>query len=390
MTHPLLRPGRIGPLELRNRVVKPATNEGMAPGGRPDQALVDHHVAMARAGVGMTTVAYGAVSPRGRTFGDQLLVDDEAMPMLRQLTDAVHGEGAAVSLQLAHCGGFSKLRGYGAPAGPSAGFNAYGLAYGLPRVRAMTAGDREQTTLDYVAAARRAVEAGFDALELHLGHGYLLSQYLSPAFNRRRDEYGGSLERRARFPLEVLRAIREGVGAGTALVVKTNLQDAVPGGLALDESAEVAGWLAEAGADAIEPSGGIVSRNAFYLLRGEVPVREMANAEESPLQRLAIRAFAPFLMRPTPFEEAFFLDDARRILEAVDIPVILLGGLVSRAGLDRAAEAGFPFVAMGRALIADPDLLHRLAAGEHVASRCDHCNRCVAEMDVGGVRCVLD
>ncbi|MEZ4439146.1 MAG: NADH:flavin oxidoreductase [Polyangiaceae bacterium] len=382
-----LSPVRVGALELRNRFVKTATFEGMSPRGRVSEALVAHHAAMARHGVALTTVAYGAVEPSGRTFGDQLLVTAETD--LARIADAVHAEGGAVSLQLAHSGGFTKLRHPRGPAGPSEGINAYGIAHGAPWIKAMTSEDIERVTAAYAQAATVARDAGFDALELHCGHGYLLSQFLSPAMNRRRDAWGGDLQGRLRLPLAVVRAIRDVVGEKVALLAKINLEDGVHDGSTIDDAVVIARALAQAGVDALVPSGGLVQRNAFFLMRGDVPIREMAATETSLLGRVAMRVFAPWLVKAYPYTSAFFEDRAARVLGAVDIPVGLLGGVDSADVIERALERGFSFVAMGRALLADPDFIERLAAGERVVSRCTHCNRCVAEMDRSGVRCVL-
>ena len=174
-------PGRLGSLELRNRVIKTATYEGMCPGGIPSPALTAHHRELAAGGVGMTTVAYCAVSPDGRTFAEQMVMNAEIVPLLRQLTDAVHGEGAAVSLQLGHCGTFTKNEQLSVrrPLGPSFSVNHYGISAGLPFARAMSEREIADVVDDFGTAAGRAVEAGFDAVELHLGHGYLLSQFIS-------------------------------------------------------------------------------------------------------------------------------------------------------------------------------------------------------------------
>ncbi len=382
----ILQPGRIGTLVLRNRIIKTATFEGMTPGGAITDALVNHHAELSRRGVALTTVAYGAIHASGRTFLDQLLIPDS--PGLERIPAAVHAQGGAVSLQLAHCGGFSKNRAAGRPVGPSFAFNAYGLAYGLPFVRAATERDLDALATAYADATERARDVGFDAVELHCGHGYLLSQFLSPIFNRRRDRWGGSLEGRLRFPLRVLAEIRDRVGPDYPILAKTNLDDGVPGGATVEEGVAVALALAEAGVDAIVPSGGLVQRSAFHLLRGETPLKAMAAAETSALQRAAMQVFGPFLVKTVPYRSTFFFDDAVQVLDAVDVPVVLLGGVDSAAAVARATDRGFEFVAMGRALLADPDFVERLAAGEDVVSRCTHCNLCVAQMNEG-VRCVL-
>ncbi len=389
----VFEPAALGPIGLRNRVIKAATYEGMSPGGIASPALVSFHRRLAAGGVGLTTVAYCAVSEEGRTFADQLWLRSESRPVLRELRDAVHGEGGAVSLQLAHAGMFSKVRGPGgrAPRGPSRAFNAYGSAAGLPIAGAMDERDIVKVVDDFARAAVTAAEIGFDALELHLGHGYLLSQFLSPAINRRRDRWGGSLDNRMRLPLAVAAKVREEVGGSVAILAKTNLSDGFEGGLSIEEAIDVARAIEASGhVDALVPSGGFTSRTPFYLLRGGLPLARMAAAQPDLLSRLGMRVLGGAIVGRYEFEEAFFLPLARRVRAAVKMPVALLGGLVSLDNVGTARREGFDFVVLGRALIADPDLVLRMQRGELERTRCDACNECVAEMDLGGVRCVLD
>ena len=392
MTPNAFAPATLGGLALRNRVIKTATYEGMSPGGVPSDALVEHHRELAAGGVGLTTVAYCAVSPDGRTFAEQMVMNRETVTPLARVTDAVHREGGAASLQLGHCGWFTKNTELSTwlPRGPSLVVNQYGISVGKPVGLAMN--EREIAALieDFGRAAGLARKAGFDAVELHLGHGYLLSQFLCPATNRRRDAWGGDLAGRARLALAVLRRVREEVGAGLPVLCKTNLRDGFRGGLELDESVALARLLEAEGADALVLSGGFTSRTPFYLFRGRRPLAEMIDAEKSRLQKLALRWFGRKVIREYPFEEMFFLPQAREVRRAVRMPLVLLGGIVSRSNVDAALAEGFDFVAMGRALIADPDLVKRMATDASARSRCTHCNVCVAEMDLGGVRCVLD
>ena len=382
---------RLGKLELRNRFLKAGAYEGMCPGGMPSDALVKHHVDIAAGGVGMTTVAYCAVSPDGRTFEQQMHMHEGVVAPLRKLTEAVHATGAKVSLQLGHCGYFSrnkKVAG-GRPFGPQLQWNMYGTLVGLPFARAMTEDDIARVIDEFGDAAARALAAGFDAIELHLGHGYLLSQFISPARNRRKDRWGGSLERRMRLPVEVVRRVRKRIGPDVPILCKTNLRDGFRGGLEIDESVEVARILETEGVDALVLSGGFTSRNPFYLFRGEIPLKEMVQVEHSLLQKVALRLFGPFIMHRYPFEELYFLEDAKRVRAAVKLPLCYLGGVVSIEGVRRAMQEGFDFVVLGRGLIADPDLVNKLQRGELQRTRCDACNKCVAEMDrPGGVRCV--
>jgi 2,4-dienoyl-CoA reductase-like NADH-dependent reductase (Old Yellow Enzyme family) len=377
-------PIAIGPLRLRNRIVKPATFEGMCPGGLPSEALLAHHRAVAAGGAAMTTVAYASVSPEGRSYATQLLVRPAALPALRRLTDAVHREGAAASLQIGHCGDFADPRVTGVrPLGPSHRLDLYHLAVARP----MREPDLEQAVADFARAAGVAREAGFDAVEPHFGHGYLVSQFLSPWTNRRRDRWGGPLENRMRLAVAVLRAMRTAVGPELPIVPKVNLSDGFAGGLQVEEAVEVARRLEAEGATALALSGGFVSRAPLFMLRGEVPVAAMARAQRGPWAKVGLQLFGRLAVPAHPFEEGFFLPEARRVRSAVRIPLMLLGGLRSRAGLEGAVAEGFELLGMGRALLHDPSLPRRLERREVDATPCVPCNECIAEMDRGGVRC---
>ncbi len=383
-------PFRLAGVPLRNRIIKAATYEGMSPDGGVSHALVKHHRDIAAGGAAMTTVAYCAVTPDGRTFRNQLYIRPELVPALRRLTDAVHREGAAVSLQLGHCGAFCNnddLR-RRRPFGPSSSVNTLGALSGRPLADAMGEGDIEQVTEEFVQAARLARESGFDAVELHLGHGYLLSQFLSPGTNRRRDAYGGSLENRARFPLSVVERVRAALPAAVPVLCKVNLRDGYRGGLEIGESVQVARWLEARGADGLVLSGGFVSRAPFFLFRGERPLGAMIAVEKSVRQKIALSLFGPFVVRAYPFEPMYFLPLARELRRAVRMPLALLGGITSLDHLQKARDEGFELAAMARALIHDPNLIAKYAAGAARESGCIPCNRCVAEMDrEGGVRC---
>ncbi|MGZ4128652.1 MAG: NADH:flavin oxidoreductase, partial [Actinomycetota bacterium] len=244
-------PAALGPITLRNRIIKAATFEGRTPKGMPTDALVEFHRAYAAGGVGMTTVAYCAVSREGRSAPGEVVLRPEAVPGLRALTDAVHAEGAAACAQIGH-------------AGPVAGAGQRGIApsrvfspMAMKWTRAATAADLAEVRKQFAEGARIAVDAGFDALEIHLGHGYLLNAFLSPKVNKRRDEWGGSLENRARFPRAVARAVRDAVGDKVAVTAKHNMTDGVRGGLDIEESIAAAKLLEEDGVlDALELTGG--------------------------------------------------------------------------------------------------------------------------------------
>jgi 2,4-dienoyl-CoA reductase-like NADH-dependent reductase (Old Yellow Enzyme family) len=380
-------PVRLGPLELRNRIVKCGTNEGMSRGGLMTDALLDWHREFAAGGVAMTTLAYCAVSADGRTFRDQIWMRDEALPGLRRFTDAIHAEGARAAIQLGHAGWFATPGVIRAkPLGPSRTFSPRGLCFS----RAASEAELDRLEHDFAAAARLAVDAGFDGVELHVGHGYLLAQFLSPYNNRRRDAYGGSLENRARFPRRVLRAVREAVGGRAAIWAKLNMEDGFAGGMTLDEGVQVGRWIeADGSVDALQLTGGHTTRTPFFLMRGDVPLRGMIQNEKSAAARFGMRVFGPLLIRPFPFEEAFFRSSALRFRAALRLPLMLLGGITRLDTMERAIDDGFELLAMGRALIRDPDLPRRMQAGELTASRCVPCNLCVVEMERGATRCVL-
>jgi len=277
-------PARLGPIPLRNRFVKAATFEGVTPRGRVGDALVDFHRRVGAGGAAMTTVAYLAVSPEGRTDRHCVLLRDETgvVDGLRRLTAAVHDTGAAVAAQLGHAGPVANARSNGLPAlAPTRHVSPLGTVS-----RAVTEDDVARITADFARAARLAVDVGFDSVELHLGHNYLLSAFLSPRLNRRHDRYGGGVERRARFAREVVLAVRAAVDGRAAVTAKLNMADGVPGGLWLDDSVEVARLLeADGGLDALTLTGGSSLANPMYLFRGEAPRKEFA-ATLPPAARL--------------------------------------------------------------------------------------------------------
>jgi 2,4-dienoyl-CoA reductase-like NADH-dependent reductase (Old Yellow Enzyme family) len=378
-------PARLGPVSLRNRIIKAATFEGATPRGQVTDRLVDFHTAVARGGAGMTTLAYCAVSPEGRVQRHCLVLDDDTAKALRRVTDAVHEEGAAAAAQLGHAGLVADARSNGQKSlAPSRRFSP--PAKGL--VPAASVDDLVRVRDDFVRAARNAIEAGFDAVEVHLGHGYLLSSFLSPKLNRRKDSYGGSLDNRARFPREVLRAVRDAVGDRLAVTAKLNMADGVAGGLWLEESLEVARMIEADGVlDAFELTGGSSLENAMYFFRGDVPLAEML-ATQPAYVRPGMRLIAPRLFPSYPFEEGFFLPFARQFRAALTMPLIYLGGVNERATVEQAIGEGFDFVAMGRALLREPDLVNTFISGSRDAGLCVHCNKCMPTI-YSGTRCVL-
>ncbi|NEB13453.1 NADH:flavin oxidoreductase [Streptomyces coelicoflavus] len=381
----VLAPAKLGPVELRNRVIKAATYEGLSHKSLVTKDLVDFHVAYARGGVGMTTVAYCAVAKEGRTDRHQIHWTDEAMPGLRVLTDAVHAEGAAVSAQIGHGGPVANPKGNGAPAlSPSRHFHATTLSF----AKEASLDDIRRVTEAHAEAARRAVEAGFDAVEVHLGHNYLASSFLSPRVNHRTDAYGGSLTNRARLAREIMRAVHDAVGGRIAVVAKMNMDDGVPGGFWLDEAIPVAQWLEQDGTvDALEMTAGSSLLNPMYLFKGDAPLREFAEVMPQPM-KLGVKMVGDRFLRSYPYRDAYLLEDARQIRAAVKLPMILLGGITGKPVMDLAMREGFEFVAMARALLREPDLVNRMREDATTPSLCIHCNKCMPT-NFTGTRCVL-
>lgn len=367
-------PARLGPARLRNRIIKSATFEGLAPGGLVSRDLIDFHTTVGRGGVGMTTVAYLAVSPEGRTHADQIWWRPEALPGLARLVAAVHETGALASAQLGHAGPVANAAANGQPSlSPSTRFNPLALR---PDRRA-TSADLHRVVEAHAQAAAWAREVGFDAVEVHLGHGYLVGSFLSPRVNRRRDEWGGPLHRRAELARRILAAIRDRVGDSIAVLAKINMVDGVRGGIDLSESIPFAQQLeADGHLDALVLTGGSSLLNPMYLFRGDAPVREFA-ATQAPVQRLGLRLVGRAFLRSYPYQPLYFLEYARHFRAALRMPLVLLGGVTDRTGIDTAMREGFEFVAMARALLREPDLVSRIRADATTPSLCIHCNRCM-------------
>jgi 2,4-dienoyl-CoA reductase-like NADH-dependent reductase (Old Yellow Enzyme family) len=306
---------------------------------------------------------------------------------LARFTAAIHAEGAKAAIQLGHAGWFADPKATGErPLGPSGTFSIHAQRF----ARAATEADLDRLERDFATAARLAVDAGFDGLEVHVGHGYLLSQFLTPFNNRRRDALGGSVENRARYPRRIVAAVRAAAGPSVAIWAKLNMEDGFAGGLTADDGIAVARLLeADGHLDALQLTGGHTTKTPMFLMRGDSPLVELFGREKNPLRRLALRWGAKLLMRDYAFEEAFFLPLARRFRAAVRLPLMLLGGVNQQATMERALDEGFELLAVGRALIRQPDLVRRVAAGDFDGSLCTHCNRCVAYVGHAPTACPL-
>jgi 2,4-dienoyl-CoA reductase-like NADH-dependent reductase (Old Yellow Enzyme family) len=367
-------PAQLGPIELRNRFVKAATFEGRTPQALVTDDLIDFHREMAAGGVGMTTVAYCAVAQEGRTDGFQLYWRPEALPGLAKLAQAVHTEGAAISAQIGHAGPVANPRSTGARTlSPSRMFQPLGMQF-------CEVPDRERLATvvrQHAEAATMAAEVGFDAVEIHMGHNYLLSSFLSPGLNRRKDEYGGSLDNRARLARDTAQAVRAAVGSRIAITAKLNMDDGAKAGLHVEEAIQVARWLeADGSVDAIELTVGSSLLNPMYLFRGGTPRKEFAAVMPQPV-RTGMKLLGKGFLKEYPYKDGYLLEKSSKVRAALGLPLILLGGVTNRAVVDEAMAAGFDFVALGRALLREPDLINRMAADASTRSLCSHCNRCM-------------
>ena len=376
---------RIGSLILKNRIIKAGCFEGMSQNGGVTDALVNHHENMAIGGVAMTTVAYCSVSEDGRAYAHEMWMQEELIPDLKKLTTKVHKHGAKVSIQLGHCGYFANRKVIGKrPKGASAKFNLFRMSY----AKTMTKKDIESKITDFVNATSIAIEAGFDAIEIHAGHGYLLSQFISPYTNKRKDEFGGSFENRMRLPTEIIGRIRNVTGPDFPILVKMNLLDGMKGGLELKEAVEVAKTFELAGASALIPSSGFTSKTPFLMLRGNLPILEMVANQSSCLMKIGLTFFGKVMVQKYPYNNLFHLNEARHINEAVKIPVIYIGGIKTSTDIKTVLESGFSLVQVGRALIHNNNFANSIEQNNIEKEQCDTCNRCVAAMDGGGVYCV--
>lgn len=353
----------INGLELANRLVRSATWEGLAAtDGTVTEPLIDVYRALADGGVGLIITGYMAVVADGRQAATQLLVDDDrCVPGLERIADAVHARGGKVVAQIVHCGGQASRDVIGRrPAAPSAVADP-----GYPEMPRKLSPDEVNTLIaSFAIAARRLKDAGFDGVQLHGAHGYLLAQFLSPSRNRRDDRWGGDLKRRARFTLDVYTAVRALVGADWPVMIKLNANDFLEGSTTESDAAYLAAALAEAGVDAIEVSGGTGGSGKLGAARTKIL---------------------------GPEQEAYFRPLARTIRDAAPgVPLMLVGGVRSPEVIEQILAAGdADYFSMSRPLIREPDLPRRWAAGDRRRAACVSCSGCFSPARRGeGIRCV--
>ncbi|MBS7277547.1 MAG: NADH:flavin oxidoreductase [Bacteroidales bacterium] len=384
---PIFTPVTIGPVTLRNRVIRSAAFENMAYGNSPSQDLYDYHVAVARGGVGMTTLAYAAVDRSGLSFDGQLWMRKEIVPDLRRITDAIHAEGAKASIQLGHCGNMTHRSTCGCmPVGASGGFNMYSPTF----VRSLKINEIHDLVKAFGNAVNLAREAGFDCVEIHAGHGYLISQFLSPYTNHRHDEFGGSLENRMRFMRMVISEVMKAAGDDLGVIVKMNMHDGFKKGMQRAECLEVAKELERLGVHAIVLSAGFVSKAPMEVMRGAMPLKTLAHYMDMKKfwwLKAALLTIGRLLIPTVPYREGYFLEDAMQFRQVLKLPLIYVGGLISKDKMEEVLAAGFQGLQVARALVHDTDFVNKLHSGEITCSGCKHSNYCIGRMYTLEMRC---
>ena len=387
MESKIFTPCQIGPVTLRNRVIRSAAFENMAYGNRPSEDLFNYHVAVARGGVGMTTVAYAAVSQSGLSFNGQLWMREEIVPELKRLTDAIHAEGAKASIQLGHCGNMTHRSTCGCkPVGASGGFNMYSPTF----VRELRKQEIYALVRDFGHAVELARQAGFDCVEIHAGHGYLISQFLSPYTNRRHDEFGGKLENRMRFMRMVIEEVMRVAGDDMGVVVKVNMHDGFKGGMEQEECIQVAQELERLGVHALVLTAGFVSKAPMEVMRGAMPLKTLRHYMDFKKfwwLKWGL-AFVGRMMIPTrPYSEGYFLEDAKVFRANLKLPLIYVGGLISKEKMEEVLDAGFMGLQVARALVHDTEFVNKLQRGEITRSGCKHSNYCIGRMYTLEMKC---
>jgi len=378
---------QIGPIELCNRTIRSAAFENMCKDNNPTEMLYDYHTAVARGGIGMTTIAYAAVNKSGVSFNGQLYMREEIVPDLKKLTDAIHREGTKAAIQLGHCGNMTHWYTCGQiPVGASGGINIYSPTI----VRALKKAEILALVCDFGNAVRLAKKAGFDCVEINAGHGYLISQFLSPYTNKRKDEFGGSLENRMKFMKMVMDEVMKIAGDDMAVVVKTNMYDGFKDGLMLEECVLIAKELEKTGVHALVLTAGFVSKAPMEILRGAMPLKTLTyymNMLRFWWLKIGIRLIGRWMIPTVPYKEAYFLETAKIFRNELKMPLIYVGGMISKSKMEEVLNEGFVAFQLARPLIHDTDFINKIKEGLIEKSGCKHSNYCIGRMYSVEMKC---
>jgi 2,4-dienoyl-CoA reductase-like NADH-dependent reductase (Old Yellow Enzyme family) len=351
----------INQMTIKNRFVRAATWEGLATKkGEVTPKLIEMMVSLARGGVGLIISSHSYVSPEGQGTPWQIgIYDDTLIAKLQELTEAVHENGAKIIMQLTHAGLYAEVSVTDRPALVVSDNGEFPEK----NIKVVTLEDIQHIVSCFSRASKRAKEAGFDGVEIHAGHGYFLSQFLSPIYNRRNDEYGGSIENRAGIHLQIYHAVRKIVGKDYPLLIKMNATDLVENGLTAEDALQAAKLFADAGFDAIEVSGGIIRT-------GKLSPSKPGISSEA--------------------KEAYFKEYARRFKQTVNTPLILVGGIRSYEVAEQIIAEGIAdYISMSRPLIREPDLIDRWRKGDRRKAQCTSDNLCFNPgLEGKGIFCV--
>ncbi len=380
-------------ISVKNRIIRSATHEGMADEhGQPTEALKKVYLRLAKGSAGAIITGYAGIQPNGKApLLNMLMADNDlCVGAYRGLVDAVHQEGTAIILQVAHCGRQTSSKAIGhRPVAPSAIRDRF---YFDDKPKELTEPEIEEIIGNFVHAVRRARNAGFDGVQLHAAHGYLLSEFLSPYMNRRTDRWGGSTENRFRIVGEILKRASGTVG-DYPILIKLNAHDGRKNGMRIEEAVRIARLFEANGCKAIEVSSG-VAEDGLYMSRGDHTPIDAVFAYSSRFKNLPnfvktmIRPFADYISPPIKPVRLYNVEAARKIKQSVSIPVIVVGGISSLDGITDIIEGGSAdFVSMCRPFIIEPDIVKRLQEGKQKASRCIACNYCMIAAEERPLQC---
>ena len=391
----LFSEAKIGPLHLANRMIRTASNEGLADSrGRPTEEQFAFYRGFIEGGIGLVITGYAGISQAGKSalYHMTMIDSDDLIPSHRKLVEGAHGIGGKIVLQIAHCGRQTWSAQTGRPLlAPS----AIPCGFYRERPRVMTQEDIAAVIDDFGSAARRAKEAGYDGVQIHGAHGYLLSTFLSRHANKRTDQWGGSQENRFRIVRDTLEKVRDSVGANYPVLIKLNTYERAVRGVKAGDCIAFAKMVAETGCcDAIEFSCG-TNEGGFIMARGKFPTEAIFNfmrpyCNYHILLKFFMKYFiVPFIkLKQPPFHEGYNLETAARAKENISLPIITVGGMRSKVRLENAIQSNrTDFVSMARPLILEPDLPNKFRTGESDTARCDNCNQCVVAADTRPIQC---
>lgn len=382
----LFDPIEINNMQLKNKLVRSATFEMMATGdGTITDDLLKLYRKLAKGGVGLIITGFAYIQQIGQCAPKQIgIFDDDHIPGLKNLVDEIHKYDSKACLQIVHGGRATNpaLIGGQAPIAPSS-------IEADPSLREMTPYEINETIEAFGAAAGRAKEAGFDAIQIHATHGYLIAQFLSPYTNTRSDEWGGSVENRSRFLVNVFEKAREVVGEDYPILTKLTVDEGLENGLKIDEASQIAQKMSNLGIDAIEVSGGSPQKNPFFMCRGDIPIDTLTRGNEPEVaEELAATYYS--IKDVFKHEEAYWLPYAEQIKSVIgDVPLILVGGMKYPQTMEALVkENKADLISMCRALIREPNLPAEMAEGRKSPVKCAYCNKCLAEaMHMNPVKC---